>query len=212
MSDFARRKNDVFNSLECAEKTMITKDSILDQSSGNKDFLSQNQNNTSKQYNISKNFRGKKESIFKTPALPISKCLKPRSTPDYKSNPQKWKKYSLADVDISDQSNISAAFDFMRAIESQKEKDLDLGFDNEQKEFTGKIKFNKSANVKRSLRTSKSEEESDKPKLKGSKLVMPEYVVGQRVKPTPVSNKKEKVPKDTKQMLSLSHLMEDEDE
>lgn len=85
--DFANRKNNIFNSLECAEKTMIAEDSILHQSKNNADLLSSTTSTLVKNNLIETNkFRGKKESIFKTPALPISKCLKPRSAPGYQVN------------------------------------------------------------------------------------------------------------------------------
>ena len=38
-------------------------------------------------------------------------------TPDYKKNPDKWTKYSLADVDnMTDRSNSAAAFQFLKAL------------------------------------------------------------------------------------------------
>lgn len=84
MNDFLKRKNDIFNSLESAEKSMITSTSILDQSKPRDD------NKTlcivSERTTQIKHFRGKKESIFKTPALPISKCLKPRQVPSFQVN------------------------------------------------------------------------------------------------------------------------------
>lgn len=94
----------------------------------------------------------------------------------------------------------------MRSVEKQRQKE----FDSEYEELAGKITFNKSAHVKRNLRSASStDDESDKPKLKGSKLVMPEYVVGQRIKATSRSKKQNKSP--GKQMLNLSHLMEEDE-
>lgn len=209
MSDLSKRKI-LFDLLESAEKTMIAKDSILHQDSINNTSYLSSQTQTNYSRNV-RNFRGKKESIFKTPAAPISKCLKPRVAPGYQKNPQKWKKYSLSDVDISDQTNISAAFEFMRTIESQHQiSDLE---GSSTKELNSKITFNRSSNVRRNLRSVVNDDDSsDKPKLKGSKLIMPEYVVGQKIKPISNSKKNEKVLLSNKKMLSLSHLMDDDDD
>ncbi|XP_075162152.1 uncharacterized protein LOC142234839 [Haematobia irritans] len=156
-----------------------------------------------------KHLRGK-ESMFKKPELPIARCLKPRKRPDYQVNPHKWKKYSLEDVDISDHTNTSAAFEFLREIETQKEScEPAVPIDLNQK-----IEFKKSSKLRRNLKSIEEKEqqdtEVDSPKLKGTKLVMPEYVIG--------SKKSNIKTKDTGKEraagnLTLSHLHEeDEDE
>ncbi|KAL7733442.1 hypothetical protein ACLKA6_004923 [Drosophila palustris] len=151
-----------------------------------------------------------KESIFKKPELPIARCLKPRKTPDYQVNPHKWKKYSLSEVDISDQTNSAAALSFLREMDAQRETEAD-DVDNE----TGaghKIEFKKKSKLNRSLKQLKQDEvedvELDKPQLRGSKLIMPEYVIGQKAAKT---NKKK--PQSSSQSrasgkLQLSHLEE----
>ncbi|XP_030385241.1 uncharacterized protein LOC115632288 [Scaptodrosophila lebanonensis] len=157
-----------------------------------------------------KRMRGK-ESIFKKPELPIGRCLKPRKTPDYQVNPHKWKKYSLSDVDISDQTNSAAALSFLREIDAQREATA-----KDSESCAGqKIEFKKSSKLNRNLKQLKQDEVEDvaldKPQLRGSKLVMPEYVIGQ--KPPSRQNK----PKRSTQnraigKLTLSHLREDNEE
>lgn len=83
-----------------------------------------------------------------------------------------------------------------------------------------KIEFKKSSKIRRNLKALESLEQHDKeidsPRLKGSKLVMPEYVVGQRKsmlnkkKPNLVNNKEKHERAAGK--LHLSHLQEEEDE
>ncbi|XP_023169894.2 uncharacterized protein LOC111598733 [Drosophila hydei] len=156
-----------------------------------------------------------KESIFKKPELPIGRCLKPRKTPDYQVNPHKWKKYSLSDVDISDQTNAAAALSFLRQMDAQRDADSD---DNDDIDEAGvrkaaKIEFKKTSKLNRNLKQLKESEvddvELDKPQLRGSKLVMPEYVIGQK---STKKLKKQHSPSQAKQRaagkLQLSHLEE----
>ncbi|XP_034656425.1 uncharacterized protein LOC117893791 [Drosophila subobscura] len=158
-----------------------------------------------------KRMRGK-ESIFKKPEMPIGRCLKPRKTPDYQMNPHKWKKYSLEYVDISDQSNSSAALSFLRQMDAQRETGAE---DDAAMEAGGKIEFKKKSKLNRNLKKLQAEEvddvELDKPQLRGSKLVMPEYIIGQK----PQKQKKTK-PKDNQSRaagkLQLSHLEEEDNE
>uniref|UniRef100_T1GMF8 U5 small nuclear ribonucleoprotein TSSC4 n=1 Tax=Megaselia scalaris TaxID=36166 RepID=T1GMF8_MEGSC len=193
---------------------MIGKDSVLDQNQSVRSQTFLHTTNKNKVEHLgTKNFRGKKESIFKTPALPISKCLKPRVAPDFQKNPHNWKKYTLSDVDLSsDQTNISAAFAFLKEIEIQKERNSSGENDDKEEEPEAKITFNKCVKIRKNFRNSIGEDsEVDKPKLKGSKLVMPEYVVGQKQK-TSKSNRKESSSDSKKPVLNLSHLMDNEDE
>ncbi|XP_017040490.1 uncharacterized protein LOC108087571 [Drosophila ficusphila] len=152
-----------------------------------------------------------KESIFKKPELPIGRCLKPRKTPDYQINPHKWKKYSLSDVDISDQSNSAAALSFLRQMDAQREAEED----NESPDSGGKIEFKKTSKLNRNLKKLQQQEvedvELDKPQLRGSKLVMPEYVIGQK----PQKQKKSKTKSNQNRAsgkLQLSHLAEEDEQ
>ncbi|KAH8315921.1 hypothetical protein KR074_001640 [Drosophila pseudoananassae] len=152
-----------------------------------------------------------KESIFKKPELPIGRCLKPRRTPDYQINPHKWKKYSLEDVDISDQSNSAAALSFLREMDAKKEAGME---EDESPDTKGKIEFKKTSKLNRNLKKLEQEEvqdvELDKPQLRGSKLVMPEYVIGQKSRP-----QKKSKPKGSQSRasgtLQLSHLDEEDE-
>ncbi|EDW40954.1 protein TSSC4 [Drosophila sechellia] len=153
-----------------------------------------------------------KESIFKKPELPIGRCLKPRKTPDYQVNPHKWKKYSLSDVDISEQSNSAAALSFLRQMDAQREAE---GVDNESPPTDGKIEFKRTSKLSRKLKTLKQQEvedvELDKPQLRGCKLVMPEYVIGQK----PQKQRKSKTKSDQSRAagkLQLSHLAEEDEQ
>lgn len=146
-------------------------------------------------------FRGK-DSIFKTPQDPVPKNFL-RKLPDFKKNPHKWTKYTLDDVkdeDITDRANTKAALSFLRDLENRNkivEKNVDM--------TDTKIVF------RRPISTSTSNQETqDKPSFKSSKIVMPEYVIGQKIK-------KERKPRSTKvdstnTKLKLDHLFEDEEE
>lgn len=128
-----------------------------------------------------------------------------------KKSPQKWKKYSLLDVDISDHTNISAAFAFMRTIESRHIEPKPEE-SNQKEQASGKITFNKSAHFRRNLRSVvNTDDQSDKPTLKGSKLIMPEYVVGKKIKQISNMKRNEKLSGNHKKMLNLSHLMYDDE-
>lgn len=104
---------------------------------------------------------------------------------------------------------MSAAFEFLRKIENEKRQDSLV---EDSDESASKITFNRSANIRRNLRHHTDEDDSsnEKPKLKGSKLIMPEYVVGQKIKPAE-TKKSKKVVKDSRKVLNLSHLMEDDE-
>ncbi|XP_023293903.2 uncharacterized protein LOC111677082 [Lucilia cuprina] len=229
MHDFATKRNALFACLDDASSEL--KGTVLDQTNA-KTALSRTapdgqwKMNYRQESNASRNkqttvdrplhhLRGK-ESIFKKPELPIARCLKPRKLPDYQVNPHKWKKYSLEDVDISDQTNSSAAFEFLRQIDEQK--DSSESEENSEGQKT-KIEFKKSSKIRRNLKTLESLEkmdvEIDSPKLKGSKLVMPEYVVGQKKQEKKklhnLGDKNEKKERAAGKLL-LSHLQEDDEE
>ncbi|EDW73183.1 uncharacterized protein Dwil_GK17414 [Drosophila willistoni] len=154
-----------------------------------------------------------KESIFKKPELPIGRCLKPRKTPDYQVNPHKWKKYSLSDVDISEQTNSAAALSFLREMDAQRETDTIGQDDDELASSTGhKIEFKKKSKLNRNLKKLQSDETEDvsvdKPQLRGSKLIMPEYVIGQRAAPKQKRSKPKAGQNRAAGTLQLSHLDE----
>lgn len=139
-------------------------------------------------------------------------------------NPHKWKKYSLDDADISDKTNTSAAFAFLKEIEDRKSSanELDCDDDNQDDKIvfnarkrvhTG-AKFNKSIHLKSIVNADESTDPAlDLPKMKGSKVVMPEYVIGQRKERKKSTAKSSADDAGKKQeVLKLNHLFEEEDE
>lgn len=114
-----------------------------------------------------------KQSIFKRPELPITKCLKSRRpNPDYsvrytfyltvvcksvscyiyihisipQINPHKWQKYSLNDADISDRTNTAAAFTFLKELAERNSLTNEedlLWIDSDESNSSRPIKFNK---------------------------------------------------------------------
>lgn len=161
------------------------------------------------------------------------------------ANPHKWKKYSLDDADISDRTNASAAFAFL--AEMERRKDTDDGQDDasamdadandssrgkilfKKQNHRQKPSFNKSVSVRKQLEctdtaSNESSESGEKPMLKGSKVVMPEYVIGQKVsssktKKTKLSSSSSKTQTDeTKsskqqnQKPHLQHLFDEEED
>lgn len=157
-----------------------------------------------------KHFRGK-ESLFKRPEMPISKCLPMKSAPDYQKNPQRWTKYTLNDVspaDMTEQSNTTAALSFLRELEDRKAQNET---DNEKvnldkSKFTFK-KRKEQQHVKSTVIDSEQNEE--KLVFKGSKIVMPEYVIGQKNK-APKKEKKSKEGSTNKSEIKLNHLLEED--
>lgn len=156
-------------------------------------------------------------------------------------NPHKWKKYSLSDADTSDRTNTAAAFEFLREIEARKrdEAEADDAMDDEEAAAAaadGKIvfknrrriadgsssavaKFNQSAHLKPIVESGNAEENAEKAQLKGSKVVMPEYVIGQKVaarekkgKLAAGSSKTSSSSASSASQLKLGHLFEEEED
>ncbi|XP_053955508.1 uncharacterized protein LOC128861407 [Anastrepha ludens] len=216
MQDFEAKQNALFACLDNASKELTG--TALDQSQTSCPSIDliyrrgtgpdRNRGISSPDKSLSR-MRGK-ESIFKKPEIPLSKCLKPRRIPDYKVNPQKWTKYSLADVDISDHTNTAAAFQFLKQMDDQQTESEGTS------EANFKIEFKKSSKIRKQMKAKEDNElkdaEVDKPRLKGSKVVMPEYVVGQQKK----CKKIRKVSSENKVRaagtLKLDHLQEEDED
>ncbi|XP_058461619.1 U5 small nuclear ribonucleoprotein TSSC4 [Malaya genurostris] len=215
---YEERKNALFASLETAERE-IPVGSILHQQDFSHDRrVSINEDRQDHQRSASKSikkFRGR-ESIFKRPALPINRCLPTSRVPDFKKNPHKWTKYSLEDVDISDRTNTAAAFSFLREMETQKQEDEKMAEEvssGGSTSFRGKVRFNRSLKLKSHLEEEDepSQSKDDTPKVKGSKVLMPEYVVGQKIKKTKSVRLGTATSKrDRSKELKLDHLLEEE--
>lgn len=149
-----------------------------------------------------KSFRGK-ESIFKKPEVPLRRCLPRSKIPDFKRNPHKWMKYSLNDVkdeDISEAGNKKAALTFLKELEDRNLVQNIAATDA----FSNKITFHKSALV------ADADKDEEKLTFKNSKVLMPEYVVGQKIKRE--KKNKEKTKEITSKQLTLSHLVEVDDD
>ncbi|XP_063701332.1 U5 small nuclear ribonucleoprotein TSSC4 [Culicoides brevitarsis] len=210
--DFEQKRKNLFACLDEAEKSINS--SLAQKSTITLDQLTaqpyrrgggSSSNNDNKRKSVIRSHSSRKESIFKRPELPIEKCMPMRKIPDYRKNPHKWKKYSLEDADCSDRTNTAAAFNFLREIERRKEDEADQRMDEEK---PSKIVFKKSVKLRTEEESTDSSEGS---KLKGSKVVMPEYVVGQKkVKKTEKRGKSEK--SNSSKQLKLDHLMDDDEE
>lgn len=201
--DFAARQKSIFEQLNVAElnrfdehKSKTPEPARAEEAS----FIS-----AKTQKSLTSQFRGQK-SIFKTPAIPLRKSLASSRIPDYCVNPHKWTRYSLEDVkneDMSERSNTTAALSFLKEIERRKDKG-----DVKKADIEKKIVFQKSVIVQNKLDDA---QEAEKMRFRSSKVIMPEYIVGQKIK-----NEKKKRSTKSKgptRLLKLDHLMdEDEDE
>lgn len=146
------------------------------------------------------------------------------------ANPHKWKKYSLSDADTSDRTNTAAAFEFLREIEERKRNEAvtegDVMDTSEQDGVNNKIvfkqrrradllatKFNQSVSLKARLGDTSTEDGVEKAVLKGSKVVMPEYVFGQKVAAKEKRVKKRsEAENNTHNKLKLNHLFDEEED
>lgn len=143
-------------------------------------------------------------------------------------NPHKWKKYSLLDTDTSDRTNTAAAFEFLKEIETRKlteeeeaeeEDNYSSAVGNAQmankiifknrKRTSPSATFNSSVSLKSAVEV---EAPVDKAVLKGSKVVMPEYVIGQKVTKVKKAKTGSGTNKNQEKILKLGHLFEEEDE
>ncbi|XP_052897242.1 protein TSSC4 [Anopheles moucheti] len=221
---FEEKKNLLFSSLETAEQS-IAADSILHQENVKEADYSPVQMSKCRIKPIRVDRYQGRESIFKRPNAPIGQCLK-RSTahlPDYKRNPHKWIKYSLEDVDTSDRSNMAAAFSFLKQMEEQREaaeNEMDDG--NQQHSSTQAcrsiVRFNRSVRLRGQLNEADEPVETpveDRPQFNGRRVLMPEYVVGQKDPKRAKRTKNARQPatgngKGTE--LQLDHLVEEEEE
>lgn len=184
------------------------------------------ENDRKRKYETHK-FRGR-QSIFKRPEGPAPRSIY-RSIPDYHKNPHKWTKYSLDDVsneDMTDYSNTRAALSFLRELKARKmqerklENDMDIdetvsntndikvSFKSKQVQSTSKVEFKKpkSESIKPENLSSIVYPE-DKPTFRNCKVIMPEYVVGQKqIKKA----KKNRIPQNIcpSTKIKLDHLQE----
>ncbi|XP_076171521.1 uncharacterized protein LOC143148751 [Ptiloglossa arizonensis] len=218
---------------ECNKNKAITESTDLD--------MTIDESNKSKNLRIgqkrkieTKRFRGK-ESIFKRPEGPAPRAVN-RNIPDYHRNPHKWMKYSLDDVsndDMTEQSNTRAALSFLKELKARRsleqiegagKMDVDeitstehdqskVVFKSKKIKAISDIEFKKpESDTEKTQNTPIIIDHNDKPVFRSSKVIMPEYVVGQKQKK---KSKKEKLLQkvDRLKQLKLDHLEElDEEE
>ncbi|XP_067004772.2 U5 small nuclear ribonucleoprotein TSSC4 [Anabrus simplex] len=153
-----------------------------------------------------KQFRGK-ESIFKRPEAPPPR-FNVRNIPDYRRNPQKWTKYSLGDVsqeDMSEKSNTAAALSFLRELEARK------SVEPMEEDHKSHIIFKPTKKV--AVEDGISSSDAAKSSFRSTKLIMPEYVVGQEKKKAKKNVKKLPSENDkSSKSIKLSHLEEEEED
>ncbi|XP_035907356.1 uncharacterized protein LOC118510070 [Anopheles stephensi] len=220
---FEEKKNLLFSSLETAEQS-IAADSILHQQNANETDYSLVHMSKCRIKPIAVDRYLGRESIFKRPNAPIGQCLKRANLPGYKRNPHKWIKYSLEDVDTSDRSNMAAAFSFLKQMEDQRETAENSGSDANPPDVTAQpcrsiVRFNRSVRLRGQLNEADEPVETpaeDRPQFNGRRVLMPEYVVGQKApkRAKRTSNVRKAGPSTTGKgtELQLDHLMEEEEE
>lgn len=209
MSSYYERQKSLFNTLKDAEDQHSF-------SKSNKVTAPQNYDEVDRRTyrklkHEMKQFRGK-ESIYKRPEANMKDCLRPRTLPDYIKNPKKWVYYSLEDVtaeQMSEKTNTATALALMQKLEEQEAATSVMDVDSDDALFKKPI-FQVSSTVKKLVT-----QPDEKAIFERNKVVMPEYVVGQKVlkKREKLITKKlaEGTDEVKKASLVLNHLYEDED-
>lgn len=235
---FANRQKLLFDKLSDAEQKCHRTKSVIESADENMvvDEIDDTQiirSGLKRKYET-RRFRGK-ESIFKRPEGPAPRALN-RSIPDYHKNPHKWMKYSLDDVsndDMTEQSNTRAALSFLNELRARRSVEqtediekMDLSELPTEKEQS-KIVF-KSRNIKATSEVQFKKPENDteetfsrpvivdhddKPVFRSSKIIMPEYVVGQKqIKKVKKDKPAHILKMDRLKQLKLDHLEELDEE
>lgn len=127
----------------------------------------------------------------------------------------------MDDADISDRTNTTAAFDFLKEIEARKDSSDDDDDDIPYRDQEGTSDNNsrkrhmilvKRTSIKPRPNQESDEEADNKIVLKGSKVVMPEYVIGQKVKKNKNKLKtNSSAAKIKSKEMKLNHLLDDEE-
>lgn len=199
--EFAQRQKNVFDKLNGIQYTKVTADddSIME---NEPESIHLGSDRTQKK--ITKQFRNR-ESIFKRPHVPVRTLSK--KIPDYCLNPHKWTKYSLEDVrneDMSERGNTAAALSFLKELADRKDK---TETNNEDAETT-KIVFRRNLVSSNTLKSTHID--TDEKTFRNSKVVMPEYVVGQKIKKMK-KNRQSEIRNSSKE-LKLDHLLDEDNE
>lgn len=178
-----------------------------------------------------KRFRGK-ESIFKRPEGPAPRASF-RNIPDYHRNPHKWVKYTLDDVsneDMTERSNTQAAMSFLRELKARRKKEeideygeemdvdpcgsdtrTETRFKSKKRASSSQITFKKPQIKEIADDIAVVAETDEKPVFRSSKIILPEYVIGQKPKRTCKQNRPV-VKVDRSKELRLDHLQEPDEE
>ncbi|KAJ8981077.1 hypothetical protein NQ317_007214 [Molorchus minor] len=149
-----------------------------------------------------------RKAFFKKPQNPIPKNYINR-IPDFKKNPHKWTKYSLDDVkedDMSDKGNTRAALSFLKELEDRKSTNMECDDDGND-DLPTKITFKRYTYPVSIKKEDNKDEDISKPSFRSSKVVMPEYVVGQKAKKDKKNNSTKTT---TGKELKLDHLYEED--
>lgn len=181
-----------------------------------------------KQKRETKRFRGK-ESIFKRPEVPAPRTNF-KNIPDHHKNPHKWIKYSLDDVsseDMTERSNMQAAMSFLRELETrnrreevnqcEKEMEVEPSKSNARDSTEMRFKLKKCTSSlpiiyrkPQMKETAVITELDEKPIFRSSKIILPEYVIGQ--KPKSIQKQNRPLIKVDRLKLRLDHLQEEEED
>lgn len=224
-ADFANRQKSVFDQLgsisvpsSSTTSTVTFDDFKSRQDSSSRRSSRDRQDSSRKRSRETKQFRGQ-ESLFKRPEPPPPWRRGGGRMPDHRRNPQGWTHYSLGDVssdDMSDRTNTSTALSFLNELKKRKDTD-----DNEDgMEMDGKqqtLQFKRPVRKRNEVevfRPSAERSDSQESQFRGSKRVMPEYVVGQKIGKNVKrggAKVKDEAKQNTKEM-TLSHLNMDCDE
>lgn len=207
-SEFLNRQKSVFEMLDAVAKD--NEKVVKLQPSLKREAHCERNKPTKRLSQDTRQFRGK-ESIFKRPeAPPPARFL--RNVPDYRRNPQKWTKYTLSDVsqdDMSDQSNTAAAMSFLRELKAKKEFEQ-MDIDSESKA----ISFKKPSSFRPNSGPNNldNKDKCETPSFRSSKLIMPEYVIGEKKTPKrSTSTSKPAGSKTSLKEIKLDHLVEDDE-
>ncbi|CAH1112163.1 unnamed protein product [Psylliodes chrysocephalus] len=205
-ADFNLRQKSVFDQLYALENdrhnTPRLNEVEVQMDVDDEEDTSPNISNPRSQRSMTKRLRGK-ESIFKKPQNPVPKNYINR-IPDFKKHPHKWTRYTLDDVeDVSDKSNTKAALSFLQELNERKL--VDNSFEEDKVDLSKKIVFKKQNKFEETRPTVLEDPEKVEAGFRSSKVIMPEYVVGQKVKKA-----KQKKSVNLGKELKLDHLYEDE--
>lgn len=182
---------------------------------------------------LTKRFRGR-QSMFKRPEGVAPRAV-PKNIPDYHRRPHKWIKYTLDDVsseDMTEHSNTQAAMSFLKELKARRKKEEvdkseeDMDVDSYESDLQSCTKTTCKSNKRtaasqivfkkpeiKEAKTSEAVviETNEKPIFRSSKIILPEYVIGQAPKKSPKQNRPA-VKVDRSKELRLDHLQEPDEE